>query len=273
MNIGNQKFRISAYAAEFIKMARFSPSAAKLLFALIYLQEQTDEAWPTIHPYHVNPKDHFVLVKQLREIGFPGRTRSSRFLRNPVNELACTSDLFDHLAISRNGRYLTWQFSKNFFDVMADMDVYALIDISEISMCRRKYDGALLSQIALHRKKRVPEFRLVAPNRGFECSTDMAAPELVPSRVKRQLSPSLQTWANVTGITFAVLLVQSGALPGYTDIVIRMRHETTQWPKHRFTKRAATSLFWTVAPEKDVASADLEEARPKGPPFYLDKKG
>ncbi|MCA1284805.1 hypothetical protein [Salipiger bermudensis] len=167
MTTGNSKFRISAYIAEIIKMSRFSTPAAKLLFALIYLQEQTEEAWPTILIEYHTPQDHFCLVSQLRELGFPAKTKSSRFLRKPVAELSGDSAVFDQLEISSNGRYLTWRFAEGFFDAMANMNVYALIDSSEIALCQRNFDGALLAQIPLHRRKRVPEFRLIGPNRGY----------------------------------------------------------------------------------------------------------
>lgn len=248
MHTGNHKFRISAYVAEFIKLAGFSAPAAKLLFALIYLQEQTEEAWPTNLVECHTPRDHFCFVAQLRELGFPRKTKSSRFLRDPVAELAGVSAAFDHLGISENGRYLTWRFAEHFFDAMADMDVYALIDASEIALCQRKFDGALLAQIPLHRRKRMPEFKLIGPNRGFGGPADYVPPKLIPSQVARQLGPSLQKWANETGIEFAVLLVQEGSLPGYTDVVIRLRHKETEWPERRFIKRPTTAVIWTVEP-------------------------
>jgi hypothetical protein len=248
MTAGNSKFRISAYVAEIIKMAGFSAPAAKLLFALIYLQEQTDEAWPT-HPLgHHTPQKHFCFVGQLRELGFPAKTKSSRFLRKPVAELAGIPAVFDLLEISSNGRYLTWRFTEDFFDAMADMDIYALIEASEIALCRRNFDGALLAQIPLHRRKRLPEFRLIGPNRGYECPTGYVPPKLTLSQVERRLRPSLQIWANATGITFAVLLVQEGSRPGYTDVVVRMQHAETTWPESRFIKRPATAVIWTVEP-------------------------
>lgn len=241
MHYTHTKFRISAHVAEFIKLSAFSAQTAKLLFALIFLQDQTDESWPTILFEDDLPQDHFVFVAQLRELGFPANTGSSRFLRKPVAELAGIKTVFDHLEISENGRFLTWRFSENFFDFMADMDVYALIDASEIALCQRKFDGALLAQIPLHRKKRIPEFRLFGPNKGFECRAGFVLPKLIPSQVERQLRPSLQNWANTAGISFVVLLVQEGSRPGYTDVVVRMHHKATQWPKDRFTTRPASA--------------------------------
>ena len=248
MTTGNFKFRISAYVAEIIKMAGFSAPAAKLLFALIYFQEQTEEAWPTNLVERHTPQGHFCFVAQLRELGFPAKTKSSRFLRKPVAELAGVPAAFDQLEISSNGRYLTWRFAEDFFDAMSDMNVYALIEASEIALCQRHFDGVLLAQIPLHRRKRLPEFRLLGPNRGYECSTGYVPPKFTPSQVERRLRPSLQIWSNATGITFAVLLVQEGSRPGYTDILIRMQHADTTWPEGRFIKRPATALFWTVEP-------------------------
>lgn len=250
MHLGNHKFRVTAFVAEFIKLAGFSPPAAKLLFALIYLQEQTDEAWPTRPVERDFPEDHFVFVAQLRELGFPAKTNSSRFLRKPVAELVGFSAVFDHLEISKNGRYLTWRFTNDFFDAMGDMDVYALVEASEIALCRRKLDGALLAQIPLHRRKRLPEFRLIGPNKGYEVPSGYVLPKLAPSQVERQLRPSLQSWANETGMSFAVLLVQEGSLPGYTDVVVRIQHRKTEWPAGRFTKRPAASVIWKVNPCK-----------------------
>ena len=267
MHYTHTKFRISAHVAEFIKLSNFSAQTAKLLFALIFLQDQTDESWPTILFEDDKPQDHFVLVAELRDLGFPTKTGSSRFLRKPVSELAGISAVFEHLQISENGRFLSWRFSENFFDVMADMDVYALIDASEIALCQRKYDGALLAQIPLHRKKRIPEFRLIGPNKGFEGKAGFLLPKLIPSQVERQLRRSLQIWANTAGISFAVLLVQEGSHPGYTDVVIRMRHKATQWPKDRFSKRPASALIWTVSPEIMATSDDCADASPEGPPF------
>jgi hypothetical protein len=156
MYSGNNKFRISAAVAEFIRQMEFSASTAKLLFALIYLQEQTDYAWPTHLVDDHTRQSYFSFVNELREFGFPRNTKSSRFLRKPVADLNDVSMVFDHLELSKNGRYLTWRFSDWFFDIMADMDIYALIDASEIALCRRNLDGALLAQIALHRRKRTP---------------------------------------------------------------------------------------------------------------------
>ncbi|UOA32549.1 hypothetical protein DSM110093_02349 [Sulfitobacter sp. DSM 110093] len=258
MNTDNNKFRISAFVAEVIKMANFSVPAARLLFALIYFQEQTEEAWPTILVEPHTPQDHFCFVAQLRELGFPAKTKSSRFLRKPVEELACFPGVFDQLEISSNGRYLTWRFAEDFFYAMADMDVYGLIEVREIALCQRNFDGALLAQIPLHRRKRLPEFRLIGPNQGYECPTGYVPTKITPRQVERRLRPSLQIWANATGITFAVMLVQEGSRPGYTDIVIRMQHADTTWPKGRFIKRPATAVMWTVGPL--LIEADGESA-------------
>lgn len=268
MHYNHTKFRISAYVAEFIKLSTFSAQTAKLLFSLIFLQDQTEESWPTLLLEDDLPQDHFVFVAELRELGFPAKTGSSRFLRKPVAELAGIKVVFDHLEISENGRFLTWRFSESFFYIMADMDVYALIDASEIAMCQRMYDGALLAQIPLHRKKRIPEFRLIGPNKGYECQAGYVPPKLIPSQVNRQLRPSLQNWANATRISFAVLLVQEGTRPGYTDVVVRMHHKASQWTKDRFTKRAASSLIWTVCPEVKAHSDDCAVAPPEGPTFF-----
>lgn len=229
-------------------MYRFSAPTAKLLYALIFLQDQTEESWPVFSFEGDKPKEHFVFVNQLRELCFPAKTGSSRFLRKPVIELGVTSEIFDTLEISPNGRFLTWKFTAGFFHAMSDMDVYALIDASEIGHCQRKFDGALLAQIALHRKKRVPEFSLVGPNKGYESGPMVVTPPLIPGEIKRQLSPALQNWSDITGISFAVLLVQAGARPGYTDVIIRMRHKETKWPGGRFMKRPPGSLLWTVEP-------------------------
>ncbi|WP_170403253.1 hypothetical protein [Ruegeria arenilitoris] len=248
MQSPNQKFRISAYAAEIIKMHQFSATTAKLLFALIFLQNETAESWPTILLEGEKPTEHFVFVNQLRELCFPAKTGSSRFLRKPVFELATMPEFFDNLQISENGRFLTWRFTEVFFHIMSDMEVYALIDASEIGHCKRKFDGALLAQIALHRKKRKPAFSLIAPNKDFEIDPDAVMPNLIPNEIKRQLGPSLQNWSNVTGISFTVLLVQGGSRPGYTDVVIRMRHKKTEWPDGQFLKQPPGSLRWAVEP-------------------------
>jgi hypothetical protein len=218
-----------------------------------YAAVDTEESWPTILFEGDKPTEHFVFVNQLRELCFPARTGSSRFLRKPVTELAAISDIFDNLEISKNGRFLTWQFTEGFFHTMSDMDIYALIDTNEIGHCQRKFDGALLAQIALHRKKRVPEFSLIGPNKGFESGPMAVIPSLIPGEIKRQLRPSLQNWSNKTGISFAVLLVQGGARPGYTDVVIRMRHKDTKWPDGRFMKQPPGSLLWTVEPATQEA--------------------
>lgn len=268
MHYIHTKFRISTKVAEFIKLSNFSAQTAKLLCALIFLQDQTEESWPTLQFEEDQPQDHFVLVKELRELGFTKDKGSSRFLRKPVSELAEMSTVFENLQISENGRSLSWRFSGNFFDVMADMDVYGLIDVSEIALCQGKLGGALLAQIPLHRKKHIPEFRLIGPNKGYELPPGYMLPKLVPSRVERQLRPSLQNWANVTGISFAVLLVQEGSRPGYTDVVIRMRHKDTQWPKDRFTKRPASALLWTVSPEIKAPPDDGANSPTGGPAFF-----
>ena len=271
MHYNHTKFRISARLAEFIKIAGFSAATAKLFFALIFLQDQTEEGWPVIDE-EAKPQDHFVSVAQLREMGFPSDTRSSRFLRKPVTELAAIPGFFDHLEIAPTGRYLTWRVSENFFDLMADMDVYGLIDVSEIQLCKGKYGGALLAQIPLHRKKRLPQFRLVGPNIGHGPQPSCLLPNLVPSQIQRQLRPLLQTWADTVNITFAVLLLQEGSRPGYTDVVIRMRHKDTEWPEGRFMRRAASTRIWTVSPTAKARAKDNAAAPREGPPFAHSKR-
>lgn len=260
------KFRISAYVAEFIKLTGISAAAAKLLFALIFLQDQADEGWPGINEDQ-EPQGHFVLVTELRGLGFPAKTRSSRFLRKPVEELTAATGVFNHLTIVQNGRYLTWRFAKNFFYAMADMNTYGLIDVSEIKLCRGRFGGALLAQIPLNRRKRVPEFRLIGPNKGFECKDGLAPPNLVPSQIERQLRPSLQSWANATGMTFAVLLVQEGECPGFSELLIRIKHKDTKWPKGRFTQRSPSTQVWEVRPEATEFVDYSSVLSPQSPPF------
>lgn len=271
MHYNHTKFRISAYVAEFIKMAGFSAATAKLFLALIFLQDQTEKGWPVFEGDE-GSQDHFVLVAELRELGFPSKTRSSRFLRKPVADLVAIPGIFDHLEIASNGRYLTWRFSENFFDVMADMDVYGLIDASEIALCHGKFGGALLAQIPLHRKKRRPEFRLLGPQKRYDAQPNHMLPNLVPSQIQRHLRPQLQKWADETKITFAVLLVQEGSRPGYTDVVIRMRHKDTEWPEGRFLKRAISTRIWTVSPKSKTSAEDCAAAPPEGPPFAHSKR-
>ncbi|WP_152912521.1 hypothetical protein [Candidatus Rhodobacter oscarellae] len=267
MHYNHTKFRISAYVAEFIKMAGFSAVTAKLFLALIFLQDQTEEGWPMFEGDE-GSQDHFVLVAELRELGFPSKTRSSRFLRKPVAELVTIPGIFDHLEIAPNGRYLTWRFSANFFDVMADMEVYGLIDASEIALCQGKFGGSLLAQIPLHRKKRMSEFRLIGPSKGYKAQPGCVLPNLAPSQIERQLRPLLQSWADATGLSFAVLFVQEGALPGYTDVVIRMRHKETHWPEGRFTKRSVATRIWTVTPTRKAPVDDSAAITPGGPAFF-----
>ncbi|MDV4167940.1 hypothetical protein [Rhodovulum sp. FJ3] len=196
MRYTHTKFRISDNVAEIIKLSKFSAQTAKLLFALIFLQDQTNESWPTILYEADKPQDHFVFVSELRELGFASKTGSSRFLRKPVAELVAIPGIFDYLEIASNGRYLTWRFSENFFDVMADMDVYGLIDASELALCHGVFGGASLAQIPLHRKKRIPEFRLIGPSENNVWRDNYIPPKLVPSQVERQLRPQLQKWAD-----------------------------------------------------------------------------
>jgi hypothetical protein len=254
------KFRISKFAAEIIKMKQFTPQAAKLLFALIFLQDQTHDSWPNKIDLNHKLEAHFVFAQQLRELCFQGRTGSSRFLRRPTAELSNVIGIFDHIQISDNGRYLKWKFSENFFDIMSDMEIYGLIDANEISLCQRKFDGALLAQIALNRKKRLPEFSLIAPNRDYERTSKAKIKTFLPNEMKRQLYPSLQNWANNMAITFAVLFTQDGENPGYTNVLIRMKHETTHWAVGRFTKRPPSAILWTVEPNCLLASADGADA-------------
>lgn len=253
-------------------MAGFSAATAKLFLALIFLQDQTEEGWPMFEGDE-GSQDHFVLVAELRELGFPPKTRSSRFLRKPVAELVAIPGIFDHLEIASNGRYLTWRFSESFFDVMADMDVYGLIDASEIALCQGKFGGALLAQIPLHRKKRRPEFRLLGPHKGYDAQPDHMLPNIVPSQIQRHLRPQLQKWADETKMTFAVLLVQEGSRPGYTDVVIRMRHKDTEWPEGRFMRRATSARIWTVSPTAMAPAEDSAAIPPEGLLFSKRKKG
>ena len=147
---------------------------------------------------------------------------------------------------------------------MADMDVYGLIDASEIALCHGKFGGALLAQIPLHRKKRRPQFRLLGPHKGYDAQPDHMLPNLVPSQIQRHLRPQLQKWADETKITFAVLLVQEGSRPGYTDVVIRMRHNDTEWSEVRFLKRAISTRIWTVSPAMK-SPTDEAASKPKEP--------
>ncbi|MGR3608711.1 MAG: hypothetical protein ACU0BN_07615 [Sulfitobacter sp.] len=253
MQSPGEKFRISAYVAEIIKTHRFSAPTSKLLYALIFLQDQASESWPTILYEGDKPQEHFVFVNELRRLCFSAKTGSSRFLRQPVAELEELPFLFDRLEIAGNGRFLIWRFTEWFFRIMSDMNIYALIDATEIGRCRRKFDGALLAQIALHRKKRMPEFRLIGPNHGFESDELGPKPALVPAQIKRQLNGSLQEWSNATGTTFSVMLVHEGARPGYSDVIVRMRHKDTKWPKGRFIKQPPGALQWMIQPAVQAA--------------------
>ena len=255
MHYNHTKFRISDYVAELIKDAKIPAPTAKLLLALIFLQDQTEEGWPAANESYVVAK-RFVLVSELRELGFPSNTRSSRFLRKPVADLACIPEIFNHLEIAPSGRYLTWEFSETFFENMSDMEVYGLLDASEIALCHGKHGAALLAQVPLHRRKRMPEFRLFGPNKTFLPRDGFVVEKLVPSTVERQLLPSLQCWANSTQMTFAVLFVQEGSLPGYTDVLIRIRHKETKWPEGRFNKRPVSARIRIVSPEKKCPSTD-----------------
>lgn len=272
LHYAHTKFRISAYVAEYIKLVGFSAASVKLLLSLIFLQDQTEEGWPSFDNYK-QPQNHFAFVAQIREMGFPYNTRSSRFLRKPVDELANLPEIFDLLEIAPNGRYLTWRFSSNFFYAMANMDAYGLIDVREIALCKGKFGGALLTQIPLNRKKRRPEFRLIGANKGYESNDDAQPIYLTPSKIERQLRPSLQSWADATEMSFGVLLLQEGVKPGYTEIVIRIKHKATEWPQGRFTQRPVSARIWTVCPKANALVEDLSMAPLEGPAFSAKKKG
>ena len=112
----------------------------------------------------------------------------------------------------------------------------------------------MLAQIALHRKKRLPEFSLIAPNKGYTTGVATAPLAHIPSQIRRQLRPLLQRWADASNTSFAVLHVQGGARPAFTDVIIRMKHKNTKWPEGRFLKRPPASEIWTVTAETHDAS-------------------
>lgn len=254
MKLTHTKFRICEAFAEFIKTTDLSASASKLFFTLIFLQDQKEESWPSVLHSEVASKKQFVLVKDLREIGFPRNTRSSRFLRKPVAELNALQGVFQELKIAESGRHLTWKFTYQFFELMTWMDKYGLLDIDEVQLCRRKLDGVLLAQFVLNRKKRLPQFSLIALKEGYRTSAKLTVQKIIPCEVKRQIAPILNYWTNAHGITFVVLFVQDGEQPGYTDVVVRMRHKKTKWPEGRITKRPPGAMLWLVEPDLGVES-------------------
>ncbi|MCA0940867.1 hypothetical protein LCM28_13390 [Salipiger pacificus] len=248
-------FRISSLVADAIDIWSFKPNTAKLLFALIYLQDRAPESWPLHEDGYVEMTEHFVSVQQLRELCFTSKTRSSRFLRTPVDDLKGAFEFFEKLEISENGRYLTWKFHKSFFRKMRDPEKYGLIDCKEISTCKRRFDGALLAKISVHRKMNRPEFRLEVP---FELFEGYVSPGILTyplGKVKRKLQPSLQSWADFFNMSFAVIFSQEGSAPGYTHITVRIQHSNTKWPQMRFTQNSPSSTIWLVTP---ATSGDMK---------------
>ncbi|MEH6647496.1 hypothetical protein [Sulfitobacter sp.] len=116
----NGKFRISLAMAEFLKTSTLPGGAKKLLLGLIYLQEIEDEAWPKVWVDEVGGtaafkreamQSHFAYISHLHSLGFAPRSKSSRFLEKPIDDLSNVEGFFDHLSV-RSGQKgcIMWKF-------------------------------------------------------------------------------------------------------------------------------------------------------------------
>ena len=245
----NGKFRISAWMAETIKVAALSVPAAKLLLFLIYFQDLEEDSWPEHLVDEVTLKQHFAFPSQFRNLGLATKSGSARFLRKPVEELKALGMLFANLEIAPCGKYLNWQFSEAAKDVMSAMDRYALLEAADVQHCSSRYDPVLLTQITLHRNMRMPQFSLIQLDPRFV--TDVRSSTLSAFKagyMTRILKPSLQKWADLNKHTYAVSYKQNGVSPGYTDVVVRIRHTDTRWPEGRFLKFDPRSHVYLIEP-------------------------
>lgn len=105
---------------------------------------------------------HFAYVSHLHSLVFAPRSKSSRFLEKPINDLNKVEGLFDHLSL-RSGQKgcILWKFEIWPAALMADMMPYALMSVEDIAHCSSEFDVPMLTQITLRQKLRFPVFSLL----------------------------------------------------------------------------------------------------------------
>lgn len=169
-------------------------------------------------------------LTDLRALGCAPGGDNARFFKNAVEVLGDRPDLFDRITLcTRSGR-LTWAFSTQVWQAMAQTDRYGLMEAQEIALLKGRWGLALLTQIVVQRRKKAPEFVLFRPNKGYQGVPDADAALIDLGKVRGPLEAALATWSKQTQCGFVVGYEQRETAPGgYIQARVRFKSPKSVW--------------------------------------------
>ena len=229
--MSNGKFRLSACAVERTKHFRLGSRAQKLFLAMIYEQDQEHEGWATGDAWMETAcRGYLRPLARFRALGCAPKADNARFFWRAVEELRQVPDLFEYLALDTANSTLTWVFGLQLHDLMADMQVYALISIADAAQLTRTLDLPLLTQITLNEKKKLPEFIMFQDDPAYEAYGEQVYSAVLDLRkTRRALEPALEKWARYTGYNFMVGYEQPPRRAAYHQARIRFQTPISTW--------------------------------------------
>ena len=236
--MSNGKFRLSQSAVEWTKHFKLGPRAQKLLLAMVYEQEQEREGWVTGGTWMETACRGFHRpLAKFRSLGCAPKADNARFFQRAVEELEQVPELFEHIALDTKKSTLTWVFGLRLHGMMADMQIYALLSITDADRISSTLDLPLLTQITLHKKKKLPEFIMFQDNPNFETESEQASPAPLDLRkTRRLLEPALEKWAGHTGYKFILGYEQPPRMPAYHQARIRFQTSASEWKPDAFER-------------------------------------
>lgn len=244
----NNYFRISELMSDEIKRLGLTAAAGRALMAFIYLDERRPSVSldPKTNNFRQVVKEAF--VSEFRELGLAKDSRSSRFLKRPIYELQQTG-LFKFLVLSPDGKSVSWEFSSAAQDLQRGYE-YGLVPVEDIALCSSAIDVMILTLSAVRMRMKWPAFRLFPFDYPSSMSTAPLAPDisslLSAKDLRGFLKPAINKWARRKGVDYFVECVRKPGFSGYTEVVIRMRHEGTMWSNDQFHKQTPRSRCYIV---------------------------
>lgn len=253
--MSNGKFRLSARAVEWTKHFTLGPRAQKLFLALVYEQDQEHDGWVTGPDWiETACRNCHRPLARFRALGCAPKGDNARFFRRAVEELGQVPELFEHIKLDTAQSTLTWVFGLHLHRMMAEMEAYALMSISDVRQISRTLDLSLLTQITLNQKKRLPEFLMFQDNRGFETEPEGGCPAQIDlPKTRRQLEPALAKWAEHNGYRFIVGYEQPRHAPVYHRARIRFHTQTSTWKEHAFQRFPPNTRIVSIPARSTVA--------------------
>lgn len=250
----NGKFRVSAMMIEYLRVSQLTLRDQRFLLATIYFQHLLGD-WPSIDWGVARNQEHWMPLKAYRNLGCAPRSNDARHFQAATEFWQEERVLFDNIALTKDHRHVRWRFSEFSFNMMSEMDRYALMIAERLKAARTDLDLDVLLQAVLHHKMRRPEFRML--DQGFQCQDG----GLVSFRLKHvdgKLKGSLQRLADLTGYRFVVGYLQEGRMPGYTSAIIRIQHKGTEWPSGRIFKFPPRTRQFSLVPETGEVQQSLQ---------------